>query len=70
MGCGAQSEHRMLTPLLRRCGELMDTAVMSDRPEELDKETKIDMETSYQSNLEMAVHKSGRISLRHLSIWW
>lgn len=48
----------------------MDTAVMSDRPEELDKETKIDMETSYQSNLEMAVHKSGRISLRHLSIWW
>lgn len=48
----------------------MDTAVMSDRPEELDKETKIDMETSYQSNLEMAVHKSGRTSLRHLSIWW
>lgn len=45
MCCREQPQLRMLTPLQKRCGELMGTAVMSDRPERLDKQGKTDMET-------------------------
>lgn len=52
--CGAQPELRMLSSVQKRCGELMDTAAVSDRSMGLHERGKTHGNSHYQSDPEVA----------------